>query len=145
MSATARKTGSQSTPTRDQGRVLLITDDPAAVVSYKDALEGGGFSVVGVEGGAAAIVALSAVALADARWITRPAAPVLAWAVAATLRRGGFDRVVEPYRHGVKLGSNYLYLDWHVDIVAPKQAKGALDPWDTPTDPNPPTGVAGAN
>jgi len=56
-----------------------------------------------------------------------------------------FDRVVEPYRHGVKLGSNYLYLDWHVDIVAPKQAKGALDPWDTPTDPTPPAGVAGAN
>jgi prepilin-type N-terminal cleavage/methylation domain-containing protein/prepilin-type processing-associated H-X9-DG protein len=50
-----------------------------------------------------------------------------------------FDRVVEPYRHGVKLGSNYLYLDWHVDIVAPKQAKGALDPWDTKKDgiPNP--------
>jgi prepilin-type N-terminal cleavage/methylation domain-containing protein/prepilin-type processing-associated H-X9-DG protein len=50
-----------------------------------------------------------------------------------------FDRVVEPYRHGIKLGSNYLYLDWHVDIVAPKQAKGALDPWDTKTDglPNP--------
>ena len=50
-----------------------------------------------------------------------------------------FDRVVEPYRHGVKLGSNYLYLDWHVDIVAPKQAKGALDPWDTTQDgtPNP--------
>ena len=50
-----------------------------------------------------------------------------------------FDRVVEPYRHGVKLGSNYLYLDWHVDIVAPKQAKGALDPWDTPTTDPPPT------
>ena len=57
MSATARKTGSQSTPTRDQGRILLITDNPA-VVGYKDALEGGGFAVVGVEGGAAALVAL---------------------------------------------------------------------------------------
>jgi prepilin-type N-terminal cleavage/methylation domain-containing protein/prepilin-type processing-associated H-X9-DG protein len=41
-----------------------------------------------------------------------------------------FDRVVEPYRHGLKLGSNYLYLDGHVDIVPPKEVKDALDPWD---------------
>jgi prepilin-type processing-associated H-X9-DG protein len=54
-----------------------------------------------------------------------------------------FDRVVEPYRHGVRLGSNYLYLDWHVDIVAPKQALGALDPWDTKTDGNPNPGTGG--
>ncbi len=42
-----------------------------------------------------------------------------------------FDRVVERYRHGVKLGSNYLYKDGHVDIVEPKaDLSTALDPWD---------------
>jgi prepilin-type N-terminal cleavage/methylation domain-containing protein/prepilin-type processing-associated H-X9-DG protein len=41
-----------------------------------------------------------------------------------------FDRVVEPYRHGIKLGSNYLYLDWHVDIVPPKAAQDSMDSWD---------------
>jgi prepilin-type N-terminal cleavage/methylation domain-containing protein/prepilin-type processing-associated H-X9-DG protein len=54
-----------------------------------------------------------------------------------------FDRVVEPYRHGLKLGSNYLYLDSHVDTVAPKVILDALDSWD-PTgglvvQPTPPT------
>jgi len=41
-----------------------------------------------------------------------------------------FDRVVEPYRHGLKLGSNYLYLDSHVDTVPPKVILDALDSWD---------------
>ena len=41
-----------------------------------------------------------------------------------------FDRVVEPYRHGLKLGSNYLYKDSHVDTVAPKVILDALDSWD---------------
>jgi prepilin-type processing-associated H-X9-DG protein len=41
-----------------------------------------------------------------------------------------FDRVVEPYRHGLKLGSNYLYLDGHVDILPPKAIKDSLDSWD---------------
>jgi len=41
-----------------------------------------------------------------------------------------FDRVVEPYKHGIKLGSNYLYLDGHVDIVAPKVILDGLDSWD---------------
>ena len=41
-----------------------------------------------------------------------------------------FDRVVEPYRHGIKLGSNYLYLDWHVDVVPPKAAQDSMDSWD---------------
>ena len=41
-----------------------------------------------------------------------------------------FDRVVEPYRHGIKLGSNYLYLDGHVDVEQPKIIKDALDSWD---------------
>ncbi len=41
-----------------------------------------------------------------------------------------FYKVVEKYRHGTKLGSNYLFKDGHVDIVPPEQAFGALDPWD---------------
>jgi len=41
-----------------------------------------------------------------------------------------FDRVVEKYRHGIKLGSNYLYLDMHVDMVGPNDAYNGLDPWD---------------
>lgn len=56
MSATGQATEPQKN-TRDQGRVLLVTDEltrPAHV----SALEGGGFAVVGVAGGAAAIVAL---------------------------------------------------------------------------------------
>jgi prepilin-type N-terminal cleavage/methylation domain-containing protein len=40
-----------------------------------------------------------------------------------------FDDVVEPYKHGIKVGSNYLYLDLHVDIVPPKSAAAAVDPW----------------
>jgi prepilin-type N-terminal cleavage/methylation domain-containing protein/prepilin-type processing-associated H-X9-DG protein len=41
-----------------------------------------------------------------------------------------FDRVVEPYRHGIKLGSNYLYLDGHVAVDQPKAVKDSLDSWD---------------
>ncbi len=40
-----------------------------------------------------------------------------------------FDRVVEPYRHGISYGSNYLFLDGHVDSKLPNQAKDAADPW----------------
>jgi prepilin-type N-terminal cleavage/methylation domain-containing protein/prepilin-type processing-associated H-X9-DG protein len=48
------------------------------------------------------------------------------------MEAGDFDppkAIVEPYRHGVKLGSNYLYLDWHVDTVPPEEAKESVDPW----------------
>ena len=45
------------TQARDQGRVLLVTDEPSAV-SYSAALERAGFAVVGVTGGAAALVSL---------------------------------------------------------------------------------------
>jgi prepilin-type N-terminal cleavage/methylation domain-containing protein len=42
-----------------------------------------------------------------------------------------FDRVAEPYRHGLSNGSNYLKLDWHVDTLTKSQVVGgALDPWD---------------
>ena len=53
-----------------------------------------------------------------------------------------FNRVVEHYRHGVKVGSNYLYVDGHVDLLAPTLVEKALDPWDVVVDPNatvPPT------
>lgn len=43
-----------------------------------------------------------------------------------------FQRVVEQRRHGVMLGSNYLFLDWHVDRLPPKLGFEALDPWDLP-------------
>ena len=47
------------------------------------------------------------------------------------MEEGDFDppkAIVEPYRHGVKLGSNYLYLDMHVSTVPPLEAKEAVDP-----------------
>jgi prepilin-type N-terminal cleavage/methylation domain-containing protein len=52
---------------------------------------------------------------------------------------GDFDRCVEKYRHGVKLGSNYLFLDMHVGITPPTVASGAIDPWDPLPDTNDPT------
>src|SRR5438067_1851875 len=53
-----------------------------------------------------------------------------------------FWRLVEQYRHGIQLGSNYLMLDGHIESKAPKEAEGGLDPWDIPaTQPaNPPPG-----
>lgn len=50
-------TSAENAPTRDQGRVLLVTDEPTAPV-YSSALKRAGFVVVGVAGGAAALVAL---------------------------------------------------------------------------------------
>jgi len=38
--------------------------------------------------------------------------------------------IVEPYKHGIKLGSNYLYLDYHVEIQPPNEMAGGKDPWD---------------
>jgi prepilin-type N-terminal cleavage/methylation domain-containing protein len=52
---------------------------------------------------------------------------------------GDFPRVVDPYRHGAKLGSNYLFLDMHVDTVLPNVAESALDPWDFAAGLTPPT------
>jgi prepilin-type N-terminal cleavage/methylation domain-containing protein len=42
---------------------------------------------------------------------------------------------VEPYRHGVALGSNYLFLDMHVGLlkITGQNVGTYLDPWD-PTD-----------
>jgi len=52
-----------------------------------------------------------------------------------------FWRLVEKYRHGLQLGSNYLMLDGHIESKAPKEAEGGLDPWDiAATQPVNPTG-----
>jgi hypothetical protein len=53
-----------------------------------------------------------------------------------------FLKVVELYRHGTVYGSNYLYLDLHVDSIAPRQTRDAIDPWDMP-DVGPQTSPAG--
>ena len=52
-----------------------------------------------------------------------------------------FGRVVEQYRHGIKLGSNYLYHDGHVGTVLPRESLTGLDPWDLniPAPPPPPS------
>ncbi len=42
-----------------------------------------------------------------------------------------YTRLVEERRHGIKLGSNYLYKDWHVSLEPPV-ADGAIDPWYVP-------------
>ncbi len=57
MSAKALATDTRRPPSRDQGRVLLITDDPR-LSACTAALEAGGFFVAGVEGGAKALIAL---------------------------------------------------------------------------------------
>jgi prepilin-type N-terminal cleavage/methylation domain-containing protein/prepilin-type processing-associated H-X9-DG protein len=51
-----------------------------------------------------------------------------------------FDRLVDKYRHGIAVdaaaqklaGSNYLFLDWHVETLVPDEAKRGMDPWDVP-------------
>lgn len=57
MTATARFIDGRRQPTRDQGRVLLVTDDPR-VSAYGAGLEERGFHVAGVAGGVKALVAL---------------------------------------------------------------------------------------
>jgi hypothetical protein len=54
--------------------------------------------------------------------------------------RKDFDRVVEPYRHGIRLGSNYLFLDMHVGLLTQDQAYNGLDPWDPSYVPPTPIG-----
>jgi prepilin-type processing-associated H-X9-DG protein len=43
-----------------------------------------------------------------------------------------FDARVELFRHGLKLRSNYLFLDLHVSNEQPVQWPGLQDPWDVP-------------
>lgn len=53
------------------------------------------------------------------------------------MEQGDFNRVVDPYRHGVHYGSNYLYLDLHVSTTPPDEARAGTDPWDPPTEQGP--------
>jgi prepilin-type processing-associated H-X9-DG protein len=43
-----------------------------------------------------------------------------------------FLTTIDKYRHGAHVGSNYLFLDLHVDHRAPDEVVGAIDPWDIP-------------
>ena len=45
---------------------------------------------------------------------------------------GEYERAVEPYRHGLQLKSNYLYLDLHVDNEASTLVINGVEPWDVP-------------
>ena len=40
-----------------------------------------------------------------------------------------FNRVVEERRHGIQFGSNYLFMDGHVDNRPPNAVAKQLDPW----------------
>ncbi|MGH7177148.1 MAG: type II secretion system protein [Tepidisphaeraceae bacterium] len=46
------------------------------------------------------------------------------------MNRGDFPTRVELYRHGLQLGSNYLYLDMHAGSAPKNVAVAGLDPWD---------------
>jgi prepilin-type N-terminal cleavage/methylation domain-containing protein/prepilin-type processing-associated H-X9-DG protein len=61
------------------------------------------------------------------------------------MQYGDFNRVVEPYRHGQFLGSNYLMLDLHVETQLPSQAILGLDPWDFNAGLTPPTVSGGGS
>lgn len=51
-----------------------------------------------------------------------------------------FNSNVELYRHGTRLGSNYLFMDWHVGGIRTKgDVLLGLDPWDINKPPAPPT------
>jgi prepilin-type N-terminal cleavage/methylation domain-containing protein len=41
-----------------------------------------------------------------------------------------YKGVVEPHRHGIRLKSNFLHLDLHVDNREPQQIAECKDPWD---------------
>ncbi len=53
------------------------------------------------------------------------------------MEQNEYDAIVEHFRHGEFLGSNYLFLDWHVATVPPKQVKQTLDPWEPTPTPKP--------
>ena len=55
------------------------------------------------------------------------------------MARTDYERIVERFRHGARLGSNYLYLDMHVGSEGSDEvAKNQIDPWDlnAPTVPD---------
>ncbi|HEY1684923.1 MAG TPA: type II secretion system protein [Tepidisphaeraceae bacterium] len=46
-----------------------------------------------------------------------------------------YEEQVDLYRHGKTIGSNYLYLDLHVDSNGPTTTAYGADPWDFPYSP----------
>lgn len=48
------------------------------------------------------------------------------------MNKSDYATRVEPYRHGLKNGSNYLFLDGSVRTLDRKRAVVGLDPWDLP-------------
>jgi prepilin-type N-terminal cleavage/methylation domain-containing protein/prepilin-type processing-associated H-X9-DG protein len=61
--------------------------------------------------------------------------------VDSSLALHDYDRVVESYRHGRSVGSNYLFLDLHVGALSKKLALAAVDPWDVPDSSGPITAI----
>jgi hypothetical protein len=43
---------------------------------------------------------------------------------------GDYDGVVDAFKHGQSIGSNYLYLDAHAAPALPNDARKGIDPWD---------------
>jgi prepilin-type N-terminal cleavage/methylation domain-containing protein len=56
---------------------------------------------------------------------------------------GDYMQIVEFWRHGLRLGSNYLYMDMHVETTPELKAKFGIDPWAVAAD-QPPTPPAGS-
>ena len=57
------------------------------------------------------------------------------------MNKGDFTTRVEPYRHGLKRGSNYLFLDQHVGtLLNKKHTLWGIDPWDPPIKEQPSAG-----
>ena len=56
----------------------------------------------------------------------------------SSFRRQGTDYYtrVNPWMHGLRLGSNYLFLDLHVETKTEKQAIAGVDPWGFPDPDN---------
>jgi prepilin-type N-terminal cleavage/methylation domain-containing protein/prepilin-type processing-associated H-X9-DG protein len=50
--------------------------------------------------------------------------------------RSDYSTRVEPWMHGLRLGSNYLFMDWHVETRTERQALGGIDPWGFPDPDN---------
>lgn len=50
------------------------------------------------------------------------------------MNRGDFTTRVEPFRHGLRIGSNYLFMDMHVstEFANEREFQIMLDPWDVP-------------
>jgi prepilin-type N-terminal cleavage/methylation domain-containing protein/prepilin-type processing-associated H-X9-DG protein len=47
-------------------------------------------------------------------------------------RRTDYYTRVEPWRHGLRVGSNYLFMDGHVEHQTEKQSLSGVDPWGFP-------------